>query len=264
MYYLASIEGLSKREYALLETASDAGWNVIATTVEMSFSSPQQVALDDEGEQQLAIRIDNHLADRAYAVEPITEFLGAERPELLKRPRVMVGMSAGAIALPTVAARVGPLDAAVLIGGGQSVAEIMLTSPLFRQHTTLVERNMDAGERDDVESHPVVDRERREEFAERVFARCKLDPANTAAALSKTPVLMLQANYDKIVPARTGNALFESIGQPERWTYNTGHIGLCALLNWKVASILEWLEENATTTEENERQSPSQSRSRAT
>lgn len=37
-----------------------------------------------------------------------------------------------------------------------------------------------------------------------------------------TPVLMIHAKYDKIVPATTGDALYLSMGKPERWSYRTG------------------------------------------
>lgn len=246
MYYLASIEGMSKREQKLLKVACDTGWNVITTTVEMTFSYPQELRWGSEGEMYLAFRIDSHLADRAFAAESITAFLEKERPELMVRPRVMVGMSAGAIALPTVARRVD-IDAAVLIGGGENVAEIMLTSPLFQKHTTLVEPVETASDTSEREYQPVSDVARRIEFAQRAFARCELDPSKMADSLNSIPVLMLHAQYDKIVPSRTGQRMYESLGKPERWMYRTGHVGLCVLMQQKINPVLDWLERQTAT-----------------
>lgn len=138
MYYFASSNGLAKPEQKFLRLACDVGWHVIAMTIDLTFGYSQQLQLGEGGEIGLALRIDNHLADRAFAIESFNIYLETERPELLLRPTVFVGLSAGAIALPTVAARTGPPDAAVFVAGGQNVAEIILTSPLFGEHTKLV------------------------------------------------------------------------------------------------------------------------------
>ena len=228
-------------EQKFLSQARDAGWHVIAMTVDSSFSHSQQLPANKDGETALALRIDNHLADRAYALESMDSFLRAERPELLLRPTVLVGVSAGAIAVPTVAARTGPPDAAVLVAGGENVADIIIESPLFAEHTQLVEPgdgNRAEGER----FEPVTDAGLRSDFARNAFAQCRLDPARTAPSLSSTPTLMLHAKYDNIVPSHTGDDLFKSLGEPERWSYRIGHAGLCAMLPWKANQILKWLD----------------------
>ena len=246
LFYLASIDVLSEREMELLKIARDSGWHIVATTVDFTFSNPQRLFADERGAKQLAARIDFHLAERAYAVEAMIDFLEKNRPELLPGPRVLVGMSAGAIAVPTVAARIGSLDAAVLIAGGENVAEILLQSPMFREHTILQKRTSFKGTNDagnkEFNAQIVTDVKERSAFAQRAFEKSKLDPSRTAASLSKTPVLMVHARYDKIVPAYTGDALYASLGKPERWSYRTGHLGLCVMLRWKIKPILEWLE----------------------
>ena len=243
MYYLAGSNGLAAQEQKFLNIARDDGWNVIATTVEMTFSHSQQLELGSDGEKKLALRIDNHLADRAYAMESLTAYLEDTRPDLQTGPRVLVGLSAGAIALPAVAARIGPLDAAVLIAGGENVPDIILTSPLFDEHTELIQSI--TGNASVEDNHEVVtDQDLRRNFANNASKLCALDSRETAMALNSTPVLMLHAKFDKIVPARTGDALYESLARPERWSYRTGHLGLCAMLPWKARHILQWLDDN--------------------
>ena len=90
---------------------------------------------------------------------------------------------------------------------------------------------------------PVTDMGKRSEFANDAFDQCRLDPARTASSLASTPTLMLHAKYDRIVPARTGDSLYTSLGRPERWSYRIGHSGLCAILPWKAKHILNWLED---------------------
>jgi hypothetical protein len=243
LFYLASIDLLSKHEQQVIDEARQQGWNVVVSTVDISFSSPQKLQADSGGVLRLANRIDSHLAARAYAVESMMAFLAETRPDFMELPRVLVGMSAGAIAAPTVAARVGNFDAAVLIGGGENVAGVMLTSPLFAQHTTLHEpviESDDNGTKGGDEQ--VTDATRRMAFASEVLSASRLDPAKTSAALGRLPVLMVHARYDKIVRASAGDELRKSLGSPERWIYNTGHVGLCVMMKWKFRPILLWAE----------------------
>ncbi len=245
LLYLGSIDILSHGERAALRVARRRGWNVIACTVGLDAFAPTRIPVSDEGSDHLAFRIDYHLSDRAYAMESLLAHLQAEQPELLVGPRVLVGMSAGAIALPTVAAKVGPVDAAVLIGGGENVARILADSPLFRQNIELTRLHVDKTDpKNFVMSYVAcTDTAKLHGFAERVLPKAKLDPHHTAAALSGTPVLMLHAQHDQIVPAASGEALYESLGRPERWRYRTGHLGLTLLTPWKIGGVLDWLAE---------------------
>jgi hypothetical protein len=152
-------------------------------------------------------------------------------------------MSAGAIALPTVVARIGHVDAAVVIGGGENVAEIIAGSPLFSQHIELVDIHCDMGQKGEcnVKLLPCANPQKRAEFVAAVLRKSKIDPRHAAAALKGTPVLMVQAMYDDIVPASAGQSMYESLGRPERWQYRTGHIGLTLLMPWKIDYVLDWM-----------------------
>ncbi|WP_442484152.1 hypothetical protein [Aeoliella sp. SH292] len=243
MLYLGSIDILSAGESRMLQRARDQGWNVLACSIGMDSRMPEQIVVDDRGSTRLAQRIDDHLADRAYAMEALIAYVEQQSPELLVGPRVLVGMSAGAIALPTVGARIGDVDAAVVIGGGEHVAEIIACSPLFGQHIELVDVQYEIDKKGDCITHlfPCTDRQKRTEFADAVLQKSKLDPHYSAAALRETPVLMVQAEYDHIVPAAAGEALYETLGRPERWQYRTGHIGLTLLMPWKADYVLDWM-----------------------
>lgn len=243
LLYLGSIEVFSAGETKLLRAASECGWNVVACTIGVDFLADQKIIRNDRGATRLASRVDNHLADRAYAMEAMLAYLEQQQPELLAGPRVIAGTSAGAIALPTVVARIGPVDAAVLIGGGENVAQIILESPLLNQHIELVEEKLteQSAGKFKLSWEPCTDPQLRSEFANRVLQKSKIDPHYAAAALVDTPVLMLQAKYDSIVPALTGQSLYESLGRPQRWSYRTGHVGLTLLVPWKIGYVLDWM-----------------------
>lgn len=244
MLYLGSIDINSAGESKILQLARDRGWNVLACSIGTDYLMPEKILIDKNGSTRLARRIDNHLADRAYAMEALISYLKAHRPELLAGPRVIAGMSAGAIALPTVVARIGPVDAAVVIGGGENVGQIIAGSPLFSQHIELVDAHLSRDSKGDLTGKlvPCVDAKKRADFVAAVLAKSKIDPHHVAAALRGTPVLMVQARYDNIVPAATGQSLYESLGRPERWQYRTGHIGLTVLMPWKISYVFDWID----------------------
>ena len=45
-----------------------------------------------------------------------------------------------------------------------------------------------------------------------------------------------------IMPATTDPVGTASMARPERWTYPTGHLGLCVMLSLKSDAILDWIE----------------------
>jgi hypothetical protein len=244
LLYLGSIDVNSDGESKMLQLARDRGWNVLACSIGTDYMRPEKIVVNEGGATRLAHRIDNHLADRAYAMEALIAYYEMHRSDLLVGPRVIVGMSAGAIALPTVVARIGPVDAAVLIGGGENVAEIIACSPLFSQHIELVDAHLKMGPKDDlkVKLVPCSNQKKRAEFADAVMRKSKIDPRYAAAALKGTSALMVQAKYDDNVPASAGQSMYESLGRPDRWQYRTGHIGLTLLMPWKIDYVLDWME----------------------
>jgi len=53
---------------------------------------------------------------------------------------------------------------------------------------------------------------------------------------------LLHAKWDKIVPAENGDLLWESGGNPERWVYPSGHLGLFATFHEHAGEITEWIQ----------------------
>ena len=99
------------------------GWAVLETQLYWGDWSRRGIdAGGDDGLRQagmlLAGIFDERLAELAYAVEAALEHLAARRPDLRPQQVVLVGFSLGAIAGPTVAARLTDrLRAVVLVGG---------------------------------------------------------------------------------------------------------------------------------------------------
>ncbi len=180
----------------------------------------------------IAARVDNLLAESAYAAEAVVGYIDAERPDLVGKPLVVMGFSAGALAAPAACARLGErVDAVVLIGGGADLFAIS-------QESTLT----DAGVRIRC-GFNFVDPRTIEAIHHAYLAHTTLDPIKTAPLLAATPTLVIRSDSDEWVPARYGRLLVEKLGRPDVQTlYGGGHKILFWRLPGRAPSILRWLD----------------------
>jgi len=184
--------------------------------------------------KEVAATMDNYAADYAYAVEGVLEYLHQTQPELNQRPLVITGYSAGALALPTIAARLeNRVDAAVLVGGGANAVGILVNGSI----TNVVSTIRKAGD-----GHILPDLRA---LPDEYLKHSKFDPYHTAPLLAGKPVLFLQGTMDRIIPRQNGDLLYERLNRPERWSYPLGHIPLFWVLPSQSNRIADWIERNA-------------------
>ena len=184
----------------------------------------------------IASAIDDTLAENAYAAEAALRYLASNRPDVPVRPLVVVGFSAGAIATPTVVARLdarpeGPVDAAVLIGGGVNALDIALRSELVKRSIPVM--------RDGKE----MPREALLVLRDPYLQASRLDPYHTAMLLRGRPVLQAHGRADTWVPASSGELLYERLGRPDQLVMSGGHELLFYFLPDKAEFIADWVEE---------------------
>jgi pimeloyl-ACP methyl ester carboxylesterase len=235
--FLSSLGGMTSGETALIRELIDRDWGVVWTSPPLSRLRDEIPSIGGPDELEwlssvIAVRINENLAQRAYAMEAALELLHEDRPDLTAEPSVLVGCSAGAINLPAMAARMPErADAAVLVAGGADVLDIVTSTSLAQERIRL----------------RVGDRAPRWDELERlkdlVREQATLDPYHASAFLSDTPVLLLHAMLDTIVPARNGDLLYERLGRPERWSYPMGHLLLFAWLPTQAAAIADWIDD---------------------
>jgi pimeloyl-ACP methyl ester carboxylesterase len=159
-------------------------------------------------------------------------YLAAEEPDLGAGPMVAVGCSAGAVSLPAVVARLhGRVTAAVLIGGGADVFQAITRSDLMGSHVRIQWAGRSPTRAQLLRLHDAV------------LDRTTLDPYHTARLLAGMPVLVIQARFDRIVPASTGDLLYERLARPERWTCWAGHLGMFWLLPMEAGRIAGWIDQ---------------------
>ncbi len=185
----------------------------------------------------IAKEVDEAMSGAAYAVEAVLDYVRTQRPDLPTRPLVLMGFSAGALATPTVAARLGDqVDAVVVIGGGANVLRLSQESAL-----TDGGLRIRCGEKK-------IDRPTLDRLSQLYLARSRLDPYHTAPLLAArgTPVLQVHASDDTWVPASGGELLFERLGRPERLTIHADHDLLFYLLPGKAEWIADWVDRAVT------------------
>ena len=209
-------------------------------------SMPYLDGHDDKVAKRIASSADQRIAECAYATRAAIDHAFLQNDTLNDRPVVLVGMSGGAMALPSVYAYdPDRYDAAVLIAGGANFMRIMIESN-YRDWIDAITIDFDPLSDDLGDPAP----ELIDTLCDRYLERSKLDAYHTAPLMANTPVLILHANNDKAVPAETGQLLYERLGRPERWTYPLGHELIFAGLPLQVPKIDRWLTEQLADVEQ--------------
>ncbi len=243
--YLASIMLISDEEKSFIRSLQARGWNVAAITPSIDIFTKDRWPLawkeDELGKQAtfLAREIDNYLAETTYAAESVLAYLQEKHPQWTKGSRVVIGASAGALAAPALIKRIGGVDAAVFIGGGAHIPEILLESQIDIYHPEIAIEGRDKlGGAERRQKQLAV----RSKFKQLALYQTRLDPLHLAPSLRPTPTLMLTGQFDRIVPAHTGDYLYNALGKPERWRFPTGHVLLFLSLPLQGNRVADWLD----------------------
>ncbi len=181
---------------------------------------------------------DERVAEGAYATKAALDYLYTKRPNLVDKPTALVGMSGGAMMLPTVYAYAPDhYDAAVLIAGGADFLTIAIKSN-YKSWIDAITFDFDP----DSSKMGSISDEQLAAFSQKYLQHSKLDAYHTATEMTDIPVLMLHASFDQAVPSSTGELLYHQLGRPERWVYPLSHELIFAGLPTQVVRIDQWLK----------------------
>ncbi|MFN0011509.1 MAG: alpha/beta hydrolase family protein [Phycisphaerales bacterium] len=183
--------------------------------------------------KRIAAELGDRVAECAYAIEDAVERIARERPETEGLSRIALGMSGGAMVLPTVVAKnPEPYTAAVLIAGGVDFCRVAVESNYAPWIDAVTIR---------WQGKPLTkDQSRR--LSDAYSRHAPLDSRFTISALAEKPVLMLQALGDEAVPAELGDEMWLRAGRPDRWVFDTGHELLFAALSGHLGAIADWID----------------------
>ena len=220
------------------------GWSVLRMLSHPSrFTERKQFGVPPGSEAFIAQRIaemfDTRTAEAAYASSSAMRFVHEKYPSDSKKPVVLLGMSGGAMILPTVYSFDPSLySGGVLIAGGGNFLEINIRSN-YAKWIDAIDLDADPSEPEIQE----LEKAQLQELTNLYMTMSKLDSLHTAESMQGVPVLMLHGSGDKAVPASTGDALFEALGKPERWVYPVGHELIFAGLPLQTTKIEKWIRE---------------------
>ncbi len=225
-YTRSVINELRERGWVVIE--SSLGFGVVGVGEDRNATSNDDL---DRFGSRIGQLTNERLSEWAYGCEAMVQMVREERPLLDNKPVLVLGFSAGAIGAPTVAARLGEqVKGVVLVGGGVNIARIAQTSSLS-DFGLGVSYNGDRLQGANLER-----------LSDAYLKSATLDSFHTAPSLAHTPALMLQAADDDIVPAQTGQTLYELMGRPERWVFDGGHVALFLQLGWFDTQIADWVD----------------------
>jgi pimeloyl-ACP methyl ester carboxylesterase len=184
---------------------------------------------------------DDGVAEGAYATKAALDHLQTLRPDLASKPTILIGMSGGAMMLPTVYAYAPDhYNAAVLIAGGADFLRIAIESNYKDWIDAAVFDFKPADP--DTEGNPTA--EEINTLSMLYLDQSRLDAYHTATEMGDIPLLMLHGTIDQAVPSVTGQLLYRQLGEPERWSYPVGHELIFIGLPTQVARIDKWITEH--------------------
>ncbi len=219
------------------------GWAVLRMMSQPSgFTAHKRVAVEEGRTGEIAAEVarvyDQRTAECAYAVDAALDYVLESSPELHQHPVVLLGMSGGAMVLPTVYAySPDRYDAGVLVAGGANSMLITAMSS-YKEMIDAVRFDFDPST-DRIDGKAT--RDILLGLSEAYLKTAKLDPIMTATEMRDIPVLMLHAKNDKAVPAKRGVDLYDALGRPERWQYPVGHELIFAALPTQFGRIDRWI-----------------------
>jgi len=217
-----------------------AGWTVLRMLSHPGrFTQKSTFEVDpadlEEAGATIAAVFNQRAAEVAFSVEGALGHVHQTRPALETKRHVLLGMSGGAMALPTVYARTPELfDGAIFIAGGVNFLQINMQSNYANW--------IDSVELDWTDGSPSI--ADRDDLIEAYLTHGLLDGAHTAPLLQTKPVLVLHAARDKAVPAASGEELWRLLGEPERWVFPVGHELIFGALPLQLNRLVAWLSEH--------------------
>lgn len=228
-------------ETKVMRQMREEGWAVIDIDSSPSVAGGGRVydiRTDEDLEiaaSSIAHRIDDVLAEHAYAAEAALEYCRRNRPDLPTDRVVMMGFSAGSLVVPTAAARLGDnVESAVLIAGGANLLEIAMDSALSNGGLRINWGPGRGGNQD------------KRKLLQAYLKHSRLDPYHTATLLANKPVLQYWGKYDRWVPANAGRVLSQRLNSPDKVTVSGGHCVLFLLLPGQSDRISQWVNQSVS------------------
>ena len=231
---LCGMGGMQHSSKVLGKTLLRDGWAVVYLYTIMNVPDYKlKVKLKGDTPASAAIDIFNKKYCQVIgATKAIRERMKKQIPSLQDAPLALIGISAGALNTPAVYHELqDEVDAVILVAGGANMFDIVQDGAFTNWKFT-----DDAGN--------AFSKNALLEINASYLATPSRDPYFLAPELPRNNTLLIHAKWDMVVPAASGDLLWERAGKPERWIYPSGHLGLFMAFEWHAEDIAQWLNSN--------------------
>ena len=231
-FILCGLGGLQHSSKMMGKSLLEDGWAIVYVyTVMNTPDFKSKIELSDE--KQYATSAIELFKTKFCQVIAATKALRIrmenQLPSLTSLPVVLVGISAGALNTPAVYHEMKEdVDAVILIAGGANIFDIMQEGAFTKWNFTRNDGNNFTNDELRIIEIDYLNEPSR-------------DPYHLAPTLPHDKTLIVHAKYDAVVPATSGNLLYERAGYPERWVYSGGHLGLLMSFDKHSDEIADWL-----------------------
>lgn len=214
------------------------GWSVVRMMAQSSrFTESARFTVDpaaaEAGVGAIAAKLGDRVAECAFAVEAACRWAEKNDPRLAERQRLIIGMSGGAMTLPTIVARERErYGAAVMIAGGANWLTLTDMS-VYKHLIRAIDFDWAGGDPDEAT---------RERVGEVYLKMAPLDSYHTAPRLRGMRMLVIHGSADMAVPAASGEVLWTRLGKPARWTLTAGHEQLFFWVQRNLERVLAWTD----------------------
>jgi hypothetical protein len=232
-FILCGLGGLQHSSKMLGNALLEDGW-AIAYVYTVMNAPDFRTKIELSNEKHFAISA-IELLDLKYcqviaATQAIRHRMEQQLPSLTSLPIVLIGISAGALNTPAVYHEMKEdVDAVVLVAGGANIFDIIRKGAFTKWRYTN-------------DGHIFTEDELRN-IAIEYLKQPSRDPYHLASELPYDNLLILHAKFDAVVPAKYGDLLWKRAGQPERWIFYGGHLGLFMTFDKHALAIADWLDE---------------------
>ncbi|MBC8202281.1 MAG: alpha/beta hydrolase [Planctomycetes bacterium] len=227
-FVYCGLGGLQHASKILGNELLENGWAIVYVYTVLNAPKFQtNILLIEENAAEEIVRLfDKKYCQVITATKSIRQIVEEKIPQVQSLPLVLLGISAGALNTPAVYHELqNEVDAVVLIAGGANMFEIVRNGAFTKWNFSKM-------------FTPYID-------DREYLATPSRDPYFLAPELPEN-TLLVHARWDKIVPAKNGDLLWERAGKPERWVFSGGHLGLFMTFDWHADDIVEWIDEKIT------------------
>ncbi len=223
-FVYCGLGGLQNASKILGTELLENGWAIVYvyTVLNAPKYNTKIMLTGENSAQEIVDLFDKKYCQVIAATKSIKQIVKEKIPKIQSLPLVLIGISAGALNTPAVYHELlDEVDAVVLIAGGANMFEIVRNGEFTKWNFS----KMFTPYTDDAAYLALPSR----------------DPYYLAPELPEN-TLLVHANWDKIVPAKNGDLLWKRAGQPERWIFSGGHLGLFMTFDWHADDIVEWID----------------------